>query len=153
MLKKILSISEIHLLWQISTIDYFFKHVDQIIELSMDISDNNHWLLHSKDVRLLSHDGWCSFDYLNELFLLQSTLSQQMLSKFINIGNCTVAALAFSSNNEINQGHLLDTCQSCSLVMGYLAIGGTSFITLSPSGSDKSSMLLLKIIIYYLLFI
>jgi len=70
--------------------------MDQIIELAMDISDDNHWFLHSKNVRLLSHDCRGSFDNLNELFLLQSTLSKQMLSKFINVGNCTVATLAFS---------------------------------------------------------
>ena len=35
-----------NLLWNAFWVYYFLKHVDHIIELSMDVSDNNHWLLH-----------------------------------------------------------------------------------------------------------
>lgn len=40
----------LHLLWNALRVDDLLKHVDHIVELTMDITDDDHWLLDAKHV-------------------------------------------------------------------------------------------------------
>ena len=38
---------KMHLRWYAFGVDHFLKHVDHVVELSVDIADDDHGLLHS----------------------------------------------------------------------------------------------------------
>ena len=38
---------EMHLRWYAFGVDHFLKHVDHVVELSMDITNDDHWFLHA----------------------------------------------------------------------------------------------------------
>ena len=52
MKRKINAKSSKHLLWQVSIVYNFFEHVDQVVELTMNVAYNDDWLLHPQNVWL-----------------------------------------------------------------------------------------------------
>ena len=45
---------KIHLRWYAFGVDHFLKHVDHVVELSVDVTDDDHGLLHSQHVCLVA---------------------------------------------------------------------------------------------------
>jgi hypothetical protein len=72
--------------------------VNQIVKLTVDISDNDYGLLHLEHIWLLSHDGGGTFDEFNKLLFLKSTFSEEMLPELVNIWHRTIVALGCGKN-------------------------------------------------------
>ena len=83
---------KIDLLWEIPAIDYFLEHVDQIIVLPMNVSNDNDWFLHSEHIRLFLHDLCGCLDNFNKFLFVQSSFPKQVLSQHINVGDLAIAA-------------------------------------------------------------